>query len=193
MKTSFWGVGLIALLLAGPSMASAAAKDTAAADKTLDKRIEHRMKADGSLKKYDVDVSVTNHIATLTGNVATEAQRRRAGRIANIKGITRVENQITVNASAAKGTTGKIEDKVKEGAEKTKEALSKTGEVITDGWITARVHTGFVGEDLLKNSDISVDTNDHVVTLRGRVTSAAGRTKAVQIAKKVEGVHQVND
>jgi hypothetical protein len=31
---------------------------------------------------------------------------------------------------------------------KTKEGLSKTGEVMTDAWITTRIHERFVGEDL---------------------------------------------
>jgi osmotically-inducible protein OsmY len=75
--------------------------------------------------------------------------------------------------------------------EKTKDGLSKTGEVITDGWITTHVKAKFVGEDLLKGSDIDVDTNDHVVTLKGTVTSAAGRRRAAAQAKEVEGVHSV--
>jgi osmotically-inducible protein OsmY len=45
-------------------------------------------------------------------------------------------------------------------ADKTKEGLSKSGEVITNEWITTRVHARFVDEDLLKGSDISVDTDD---------------------------------
>ena len=91
----------------------------------------------------------------------------------------------------------KVGEKTKEGAEKvadkTKEGLSKTGEVITDSWITTRVHSKFVGEDLLKDSDINVDTKDHVVTLKGTVMSAAGRARAVAQAKEVEGVHRVVD
>ena len=51
----------------------------------------------------------------------------------------------------------------------------------------------FVGEDLLKDSDINVDTNDHVVTLKGTVMSAAARARAVAQAKEVEGVHKVVD
>jgi hyperosmotically inducible protein len=88
-------------------------------------------------------------------------------------------------------------EKTKDGAEKavdkTKEGLSKTGEVITDSWITTRVHSKFVGEDLLKDSDINVDTKDHVVTLKGTVMSAAGRARAVSEAKEVEGVRRVVD
>ena len=78
-------------------------------------------------------------------------------------------------------------------AEHTKDGLSKTGEVITDGWITSRIHERFVGESLLKHSDISVDTDKHVVTLTGTVASAAGRRKATGIAKRTEGVHSVVD
>jgi hyperosmotically inducible periplasmic protein len=87
--------------------------------------------------------------------------------------------------------------KTKEGAEKvgskTKEVLSTTGEVITDAWITSRVKTRFIGEDALKDSHIDVDTNDHVVTLKGTVLSAAGRSRAIAIAKDTEGVHKVED
>ena len=51
----------------------------------------------------------------------------------------------------------------------------------------------FVGEDLLKGSDINVDTNDHVVTLKGTVMSTAARARAVAQAKEVEGVDKVVD
>ena len=88
-------------------------------------------------------------------------------------------------------------DKTKEGAEKTidvtKNAAGKTAEYATDGWITARVKTKFVGEDLLKESEIHVSTDDHVVTLTGHVMSRAGRAKAVETAKSIEGVHRVVD
>jgi osmotically-inducible protein OsmY len=97
-------------------------------------------------------------------------------------------------------------EKTKEGAEKTKDAvvkgtktvvnktkdgLSKTGEVMTDGWITTRVHERFINEDLLKGSDISVDTSKHVVTLKGTVAGRAGRAKATTLAKNTEGVRRV--
>jgi osmotically-inducible protein OsmY len=74
---------------------------------------------------------------------------------------------------------------------KTKEGLSKTGEVMTDAWITTRVHERFVGEDLLKDSDISVDTDHHVVTLKGTVIGRTGRARAARVALRTEGVHRV--
>jgi hyperosmotically inducible protein len=103
---------------------------------------------------------------------------------------------LSARATTAPQTVAeKTKDAVVKGAtvaaDKTKEGLSKTGEVITDEWITTRVHARFVGEDLLKDSDISVDTSKHVVTLTGTVLGRAGRTKAGDIARRTEGVHRV--
>ena len=76
-------------------------------------------------------------------------------------------------------------------AEKTVDGLSKTGEVMTDGWITTRVNARMVDEDLLKDSDINVDTSKHVVTLKGTVMGQAGRTRATSVALHTEGVRRV--
>jgi osmotically-inducible protein OsmY len=192
------------------------------ADSTIDDRIESRISKDSTLKNYKVDVSVENGIVTLTGAVPTETARQKATQLATMSGVSRVDNQLIVDPSASKnlkstvGTAGektkdgavkagektkdgavKVGEKTKEGAEKvgekTKDGLSKTGEVITDAWITSRVHSKFVGEDLLKDSDINVDTNDHIVTLRGTVMSPAAKARAIAQAKEVEGVRSVVD
>jgi osmotically-inducible protein OsmY len=62
---------------------------------------------------------------------------------------------------------------------------------MTDGWITTRVKSRFVGQRLLKGSDIDVDTDKHVVTLTGTVANAAGKSRAAVIAKGTEGVSRV--
>ena len=84
-----------------------------------------------------------------------------------------------------------VVDTAKTVASKTKDGLSKAGEVMTDAWITTRVHERFVGIDVLKDSDISVDSSQHVVTLKGTVLSRAGRTKAASVALGTEGVRRV--
>ena len=66
-----------------------------------------------------------------------------------------------------------------------------TGEAITDGWITTKVSAKFVDEKLLKGSNINVDTEDHVVTLKGTVGSDAAKARAVEIAGNTEGVVRV--
>lgn len=194
-----------AALLALPvtPLRAAVPQATMSADHNLDGAIEKRIET-SSLKKYHVKVSVTNGVATLTGTVATEAERRKATQLATLPGIARVDNQLVVDLAAPTGTAGTMKSEARKGAQKTKdgaevvadktkEGLSKTGEVITDSWITTRVHAKFVDESLLKDSDINVDTKDHVVTLKGTVMTAAGRARAVEQAKEVEGVHRVID
>jgi osmotically-inducible protein OsmY len=205
MNAAFGSVIVAAALISVPATTRAAIpQSTASADHNLDERIEKRLREDAVLKKYDIKVSVTNGVATLTGTVPTEADRRKATQLATTTGISRVENQLIVDLSApATGTSGvkstakagaeKTKEGVEKVGEKTKEGVSKTGEVITDAWITSRVHSKYIGEDLLKDSDINVDTKDHVVTLKGTVMTAAGRARAVEQAKEVEGVKHVID
>lgn len=200
---AFVGAGMSSSQAAVPQATAAAATS----DSALRSRIDSRIQKDPALKKYDIGVTVEAGVATLTGTVPTEADRAKATELATMKGVARVDNKLLVDLAAAarpKGTSGKVMDKTKdagektkEGAEKavakTKEGLSKTGEVITDGWITTRVKGKFVGDDLMKGSDVNVDTKDHVVTLRGTVVSAAARAHAVAQAKEVEGVQRVVD
>jgi len=88
-------------------------------------------------------------------------------------------------------------EKSKDGAEvawvKTKQGVAKAGEAITDTYLKTRIHSKFVDEDLLKGSDISVDVKDHVVVLSGTVPSEAGRARAVEETKKVDGVNKIID
>jgi hyperosmotically inducible protein len=75
----------------------------------------------------------------------------------------------------------------------TREATGTAGQAVNDGWITTKVKSSFVGVDALEGSDIDVDTNGHVVTLRGTVPSEAARARAISLAKQVDGVKSVKD
>ena len=151
-------------------------------DKTLKDRIEYGLETSTIVKKYDIKVTVLNSEATLSGEVATEAQKTEAGRLAKVAGATKVQNAIVVDPRADKTV-----------ADRMKAGLTKTGEKISDTWITAKVKWFFMGDDLLKGSDINVDTNDRVVTLKGTVKSAAGRSRAVALATDTDGVRRVID
>jgi hyperosmotically inducible periplasmic protein len=151
-------------------------------DETLKERVAYRLETSAIVRTYDVKVKVDAGVATLSGTVATAAQKAEAAKIAKVDGITRVENTIDVDAGVDK-TLG----------ERLKGGFSKTGEKISDGWITTKLNWFFVGEDLLKDSKIDVDTKDNVVTLKGTVASQAGRARAVELAKATEGVKSVVD
>jgi len=185
-------------------------------DSAIKSRVEAKLKSADSLKNDHIVVAVDNGVVTLSGTVHSEAQSLRARELAKVEGVTNVENKLDVDsatADTAKGTAAKTKDATVHGAEKTKDATvhgaektkgtagtagsktkdvaSDTGEVINDAWITTKIKTEFVNEDALKGSDINVDTNDHVVTLKGTVATPAGKTRAEQIAKTTKGVHSV--
>ena len=63
----------------------------------------------------------------------------------------------------------------------------------TDPGITSSVKAKFASDDLVKASDIDVDTRDHVVTLSGTVDSVAMKERAVELASTTEGVRDVVD
>ncbi len=196
---------IAAFALSALTVVPAAAQTTAAKndDATIKSRVETRLKSADSLKNDHIVVSVDNGVVTLKGKVHSAAQSTQAAELAKVAGVTSVENKLDVDTTTA---TDKAEAKTKNAAEKTKDATVKgaektgkatkdvagtTGEVIDDAWITTKIKTDFVNEDTLKGSDINVDTNDHVVTLKGTVASAAGKARAEEIAKKTKGVHRV--
>jgi hyperosmotically inducible protein len=192
---------VVAALMLAPSAALAQASTAAKPDDgVLKGKIETRLKATPTLKDDSIDVAVDHGVVTLTGTVDSKAQSLRAAQVAKIAGVTKVENKLEIHSKAndkATGTAGKAADAVvdasKKAAKATEHAAEKTGEAITDTWITTKLKADFVNEDTLKGSDINVDTNNHVVTLKGTVASPAGRARAVEIAKTTKGVTKVID
>ena len=211
---------IAALALGALTVAPAASAQTSTAakvdDSAIKTRVEARLKNDATLKGDAIVVSVDKGVVTLSGIVHSEAQKDRAKQLAKVSGVTDVDSKLEVERTGP-STVDKAEAKTKEvaketkdatvkGAEKTKDATVKgakktgevtkdvagtTGEVVTDAWITSTLKADFVNEDTLKGSDINVDTDNHVVTLKGTVASAAGKARAEEIAKTTKGVHRV--
>ena len=247
------GAMVVVGLAAAPTLALAQTANTPTQstkvdDGALKSRIETRLKDTAALKGSDIDVEVDNGVVTLTGTVQSEAQSQRARTVANVAGVSSVNNRLTVDSKAARSVeksadkaegamnkagdkTGKAMDKAADKSEKAadksastmqkagnnaEKALEKAGirieddktattgtagkndvidvdANINDAWITTKIKANFVNEDVLQGSDINVDTNGHVVTLKGTVASAAARARAVELAKSTTGVKRVID
>ena len=67
------------------------------------------------------------------------------------------------------------------------------GTAVKDSWISFKIHSQFVPEDILDGSNIDVDTVKGTVTLEGTVPTDAARMRAVAIAKATDGVVGVTD
>lgn len=169
-------VGSASLAMAAPP----ASMPQAPSDGFLKDRIEYRLETSPVVDAYDIKVKVDSGAVWLSGTVATAAQKTEAGQLAKIDGVSTVANDIAIDINVDRTL-----------AEKAKSGMTKTGEAITDVWITSKVKWFFVGEDLLKGADINVHTTDHVVTLRGTVRSTDGRARAGALATRTGGVHRV--
>jgi hyperosmotically inducible periplasmic protein len=203
MKLSI--VAVMMFLAAGPVVNAAA--QARSSDEQLASEISTKIANDKTLSPDAVKVTVKNGVVTLTGVVGKDADKATAESLARVPGVVRVENNLKSRektTNAVTGTAGAVAGATKTGAEKTaeaskkvagatKSAATKTGENVTDGWITSRIKTKFMAEEALRASSINVDTDHHVVTLKGAVPTEDARAKALELAKEVEGVDKVVD
>lgn len=77
--------------------------------------------------------------------------------------------------------------------ESTKKAASETADYLDDGRITTQIKTLYVDETELDSMDISVSTENGVVTLTGKVGKDEQRALAEKIAAGVKGVKSVQN
>lgn len=77
--------------------------------------------------------------------------------------------------------------------QKIDSSMGKVSHFMDDSEITARVKAGLIDQKSINSTDISVKTENKVVTLSGFVRSQTEAEEAVNIAKKVEGVSSVSD
>ena len=68
-----------------------------------------------------------------------------------------------------------------------------TGEYIDDSVITGKVKAAIMDDSSLKSAEINVETFKGVVQLSGFVNSTADITRAVQVARSVDGVQDVKN
>ncbi|SEK54673.1 hyperosmotically inducible protein [Kosakonia sacchari] len=97
------------------------------------------------------------------------------------------------SAFAANTTTDKAQNAASSAGEKIDSSMTKVGGFMDDSSITAKVKAALVDHESVKSTDISVKTDNKVVTLSGFVESQAQAEQAVSVAKGVEGVASVSD
>jgi osmotically-inducible protein OsmY len=139
-----------------------------------------------------MNISRSVLLATLVGTVVVVSACTREA--VDDTTNTAEESVDTTLDAISNGATGAV-DGTKEiagaVADTSRDVASATGEAITDAWITTALNATFVDEALLEDSDINVDTDDHVVTLKGTVTSAEAKARAAAIAHDTRGVTRV--
>jgi osmotically-inducible protein OsmY len=84
-------------------------------------------------------------------------------------------------------------DAVVTGAKKTKDAIVAVPVKIDETWITAKIAGKINADDALEDVDVDVKVKKNVVTITGDVPSATLRDRVLTLARETEGVARVVD
>jgi osmotically-inducible protein OsmY len=204
--------GLLAMgLMTAVAVPTVEAKTTGssssqASSATIEKQVSKRIRSDRRLAKQDINVSVDESgEAKLTGTVSSKTAKDRAGEIAGaVKGVTQVDNQLDVRSKSApseeqgasedRGQQGKTQQEQKQQPAQGKAEQGAQGakETMSDSWITTKLKSQLITAEP-EASNVSVETNNGIVTLSGTVGSAAIRDRTLEIARNTDGVRDVVD
>ena len=183
MTAGLVGVVLVAGPARGASAGQQAATSAAAKvdDDTLRSRIAANLKTSVSLAPRDIDVDVNQGIVTLTGKVRTATEKTRAGRLATVSGVTRVNNRIEVDPKIDQSKIDAAGEKTKSGVTKavdaTVNAAKKSKEAVQKG--VGKSEQG-VGKAADKTSDAVGKVGDKMSD-----TSVTTRVKAAFSGEKL--------
>ncbi len=149
-------------------------KDTAN-DAWLDGKAETTLMLNSNLNSFAINTDVRNGTVVLTGKVDSETDKALAEElIASIEGVKEVDNKLKI----VDPITGKDDDLVDD---------------LTDSKIATVLTTKLVFDSNVSASDIDVDVDNGVVTLKGNVATDAERDLAVNIARNTSDVEKVID
>ncbi len=140
-----------------------------AEDANLSTAVKTRLADDSLGTAYRIDVDVVEGHVTLSGVVKSTEEANRAVRLAKtVQGVKGVRNNLQV------------------GDRSFSDAMS-------DSWVSSKVKSALVAEPGVRSLNIDVDVYLGVVTLTGLVDSQTERTKALAVARRIEGVKRVVD
>lgn len=128
----------------------------------------------------DTKVVTQNGKVELIGTVATQQAKQQAEKLAkNTDGVHSVNNKLLVSNKklATKGDSKNAE---------------QNSTMISDSWITAKVKSTFMYSSNVTGADISVNTNNGIVTLAGKVDRGAMQALAIELAQNIRGVKSVS-
>jgi len=156
-----------ALVLAGCSLIWSGG--TRNLDAGISSKIEESLETSPDVQARQVHVKTREAVVYLTGVVDSADARREAGRIAwRTRGVDGVVNDLTAGQRMV-------------------------GSLVDDVMISSRVKSMLMADIAVNVSDIDVSSTQGVVTLIGRVRSAALKQDAERIARGFNGVTGVHN
>lgn len=163
------------ILMASVSQFSMAGQDGVekeVSDAWLDGKAETTLLLNTNLNSFDIDTDVEKGVVTLSGNVENEIDKRLAEElIENLDGVKDVDNKLTVMSDEP--------------------LTDKLVSDFTDAKVSSVVKSKLLMESEVSGTDIDVDVNNGIVTLKGEVDSSAEKDLAEAIASNSSDVKKV--
>lgn len=161
----------------------------------LENSVKSRFDADDQLKAANLKVEADKEkkLVTLSGTVESEALRTKAVELAkSAQPDLTVQDQIEIKPSEV-SRKDYTEEMAKEEWAKAKQFGENVGNKLDDAWIHGKIVAKLITTSKVPERTISVDVNDSVVTLRGKVENAEQKAEADRIAKETDGVKRVDN
>lgn len=105
----------------------------------------------------------------------------------------KIERKMDRTGDKIEQKTDKAESKMERAADSTKDMAKEAKTGMSDSWLTSKAKIALFADDRVKGRQVSVETTNGVVTLRGKVDSAEAKSAAESIAKGVDGVRTVKN
>ncbi|WP_372626895.1 BON domain-containing protein [Arsukibacterium sp.] len=149
-------------------------------DATITAAVKSKLLWSKHTEGMETKVETKDGKVELSGTVGSQQAKQQAEKLAkNTNGVRAVDNKLQISDKPAKGKSANKEDKEK-------------GTVIADSWITTKVKSTFMYSSNVAGSDISVNTDNGIVTLSGKVDSGAEQALAIELAQNIRGVKSVS-
>ncbi len=153
-------------------------------DAWMEGKLEASLLFNEHLNSFNIDTDVENGVAYLTGTVESDIDRDLAGEIAqSIKGVTKVKNELKVDAEKSKQVAGTD-------ASRERETFKQS---VKNATLTAKIKSQLLLNSNTSGMAINVDSANGQVTLTGKVDSAEEKELAERIAENTDGVQLVNN
>jgi len=148
-------------------------------DATLTATVKSKLLWNSHTEGLDIDVDSKSGVVTLSGEAQSDVAKELAGKLAtNTPGVKEVHNQLVVSAQPS--TAAKVQNKA-----------DQAGTALSDAWISSKVKSSFLYSRHLDGLSIKVETKGGVVSLSGVVASPSEKDLAIETARSIRGVRDV--
>ena len=140
-------------------------------DSVVTARVKSALLADKDIRGFEIKVETRKGQVQLSGFVDTQARIDSAIALTRkVEGVTSVENGMTL-----------------------KDGKATVGNAVDDSIVTAKVKSALLADPDIKSFDIAIATRKGEVQLSGYVNNQAQISRAIDIARGIEGVQSINN